>query len=174
MPRSASSDRPQFRSALQCRTVTRTTASIVGVKPSAGTNNVRASVSGMPHQMVPLLCPNFNYGRCTLCPLNCNTWHTDDTAHRPDHLKPSIVYIHGESYEWNSGNHYDGSTLAMNGNVIVVTINFRLGVLGKYDAPPLLFLIPSPSLPLLSFSLAHAIFATFASLRRAHRKRSTR
>ncbi|XP_041762973.1 neuroligin-3 isoform X2 [Anopheles merus] len=53
-----------------------------------------------------------------------------DTAHRPDHLKPSIVYIHGESYEWNSGNHYDGSTLAMNGNVIVVTINFRLGVLG--------------------------------------------
>uniref|UniRef100_A0A182XW06 Carboxylesterase type B domain-containing protein n=1 Tax=Anopheles stephensi TaxID=30069 RepID=A0A182XW06_ANOST len=34
------------------------------------------------------------------------------------------------SYEWNSGNHYDGSTLAMNGNVIVVTINFRLGVLG--------------------------------------------
>ncbi|EAA01441.5 AGAP002090-PA [Anopheles gambiae str. PEST] len=49
---------------------------------------------------------------------------------RHNHLKPSIVYIHGESYEWNSGNHYDGSTLAMNGNVIVVTINFRLGVLG--------------------------------------------
>ncbi|XP_050068203.1 uncharacterized protein LOC126556766 [Anopheles maculipalpis] len=62
--------------------------------------------------------------------LNLYVPHADDTAHRPDHLKPSIVYIHGESYEWNSGNHYDGSTLAMNGNVIVVTINFRLGVLG--------------------------------------------
>uniref|UniRef100_A0A182UPA4 COesterase domain-containing protein n=1 Tax=Anopheles merus TaxID=30066 RepID=A0A182UPA4_ANOME len=68
--------------------------------------------------------------------LNLYVPHAEDTAHRPDHLKPSIVYIHGESYEWNSGNHYDGSTLAMNGNVIVVTINFRLGVLGKYDAPP--------------------------------------
>ncbi|XP_053666606.1 uncharacterized protein LOC128715716 [Anopheles marshallii] len=62
--------------------------------------------------------------------LNLYVPHADDTAHRPDHLKPSIVYIHGESYEWNSGNHYDGSTVAMNGNVIVVTINFRLGVLG--------------------------------------------
>lgn len=44
----------------------------------------------------------------------------------------TIVYIHGESYEWNSGNPYDGSILAAHGNVIVVTINFRLGVLGKF------------------------------------------
>ncbi|CAD7085883.1 unnamed protein product [Hermetia illucens] len=43
---------------------------------------------------------------------------------------PAILYIHGESYEWNSGNPYDGSVLAAHGNVIVVTINFRLGVLG--------------------------------------------
>lgn len=44
---------------------------------------------------------------------------------------PAIVYIHGESFEWNSGNPYDGSILAAHGNVIVITINFRLGVLGK-------------------------------------------
>lgn len=43
----------------------------------------------------------------------------------------TIVYVHGESYEWNSGNPYDGSILAAHGNVIVVTINFRLGVLGR-------------------------------------------
>lgn len=43
----------------------------------------------------------------------------------------TIVYIHGESYEWNSGNLYDGSLLAAHGNIIVVTINFRLGVLGE-------------------------------------------
>lgn len=43
----------------------------------------------------------------------------------------AIVYIHGESFEWNSGNPYDGSILAAHGNVIVITINFRLGVLGK-------------------------------------------
>ncbi len=45
----------------------------------------------------------------------------------------TIVYVHGESYEWNSGSIYDGSILAAHGNVIVVTINFRLGVLGKLD-----------------------------------------
>jgi carboxylesterase type B len=42
-----------------------------------------------------------------------------------------MVYIHGESYEWNSGNPYDGSVLASYGHVIVVTLNFRLGVLGE-------------------------------------------
>ncbi|CAL4059436.1 unnamed protein product [Meganyctiphanes norvegica] len=45
-------------------------------------------------------------------------------------LNPVMVYIHGESYEWNSGNPYDGAVLASYGNVIVVTVNFRLGVLG--------------------------------------------
>ncbi|XP_066908284.1 neuroligin-1 [Halyomorpha halys] len=43
---------------------------------------------------------------------------------------PVIVFIHGESFSWNSGNAYDGSTLASYGNVIFVTLNFRLGVLG--------------------------------------------
>lgn len=41
-----------------------------------------------------------------------------------------MVFIHGESYDWNSGNPYDGSELAAHGNVIVVTINFRLGIFG--------------------------------------------
>ncbi|XP_046401689.1 uncharacterized protein LOC124167724 [Ischnura elegans] len=41
-----------------------------------------------------------------------------------------IVYVHGESFEWNAGNPYDGSALASYGHVIVVTINFRLGILG--------------------------------------------
>ncbi|KAJ6636653.1 Neuroligin-4, X-linked [Pseudolycoriella hygida] len=43
---------------------------------------------------------------------------------------PVIIYIHGESYEWNSGNPYDGSVLASYGQVIVVTLNYRLGILG--------------------------------------------
>ncbi|XP_068621382.1 neuroligin-1-like [Battus philenor] len=43
---------------------------------------------------------------------------------------PCLVFVHGESYEWSSGNAYDGTTLAAHGNIIVVTINFRLGVLG--------------------------------------------
>nr|KAF7421600.1 hypothetical protein H0235_009436 [Vespula pensylvanica] len=41
-----------------------------------------------------------------------------------------MVFIHGESYEWNSGNPYDGTVLTAYGNVVFVTINFRLGILG--------------------------------------------
>lgn len=42
-----------------------------------------------------------------------------------------MVFVHGESYEWNSGNPYDGSILASYGQILVVTINYRLGILGK-------------------------------------------
>ncbi|XP_041565227.1 neuroligin-4, X-linked isoform X1 [Drosophila elegans] len=41
-----------------------------------------------------------------------------------------LVYLHGESFEWNSGNPYDGSVLSSYGEVIVVTVNYRLGALG--------------------------------------------
>jgi carboxylesterase type B len=43
---------------------------------------------------------------------------------------PVVVFIHGESYDWNSGNVYDGSVLASFGQVIIVTLNYRLGILG--------------------------------------------
>lgn len=43
-----------------------------------------------------------------------------------------MVFIHGESFEWNSGNAYDGSILSSYGQVIVVTLNYRLGILGNY------------------------------------------
>ncbi|XP_063241609.1 neuroligin-2-like [Bacillus rossius redtenbacheri] len=49
-------------------------------------------------------------------------------------LYPVVVYIHGESYEWNSGNPYDGSVLAGYGHLVVVTVNYRLGVLGFLNA----------------------------------------
>lgn len=43
-----------------------------------------------------------------------------------------FFYIHGESFEFGSGNPYDGSVLASYGHIIVITVNFRLGILGKY------------------------------------------
>ncbi|XP_023324105.1 neuroligin-4, X-linked [Eurytemora carolleeae] len=43
---------------------------------------------------------------------------------------PVVLLIHGDSYAWGSGNIYDGSALAAFGNILVVTINYRLGVLG--------------------------------------------
>ena len=53
-----------------------------------------------------------------------------DTASGPTKY-PVMVFVHGESYEWNSGNPYDGSVLASYGQILVVTINYRLGILGK-------------------------------------------
>uniref|UniRef100_A0A8C1PI02 Neuroligin 3a n=1 Tax=Cyprinus carpio TaxID=7962 RepID=A0A8C1PI02_CYPCA len=44
--------------------------------------------------------------------------------------KPVMVYIHGGSYMEGTGNMIDASVLASYGNVIVITLNFRVGVLG--------------------------------------------
>lgn len=49
--------------------------------------------------------------------------------------KPVMLFIHGGSYMEGSGNLFDGSVLAAYGNVIVVTMNYRLGVLGKFGVP---------------------------------------
>ncbi|XP_013148737.1 PREDICTED: neuroligin-4, X-linked isoform X2 [Papilio polytes] len=43
---------------------------------------------------------------------------------------PVLVFVHGESYEWSSGNAYDGAVLAAHAGLLVVTINYRLGLLG--------------------------------------------
>ena len=46
-------------------------------------------------------------------------------------LLPVVVYVHGESFAWGSGNLWDARVLASFGSVVVVTFNYRLGVLGK-------------------------------------------
>uniref|UniRef100_UPI00398F3ABB neuroligin-3a isoform X2 n=1 Tax=Pristiophorus japonicus TaxID=55135 RepID=UPI00398F3ABB len=47
--------------------------------------------------------------------------------------KPVMVYIHGGSYMEGTGNMIDGSVLASYGNVIVITLNYRVGVLGLFQ-----------------------------------------
>lgn len=42
-----------------------------------------------------------------------------------------MLFIHGGSYMEGTGNMFDASVLSAYGNVIVVTMNYRLGVLGK-------------------------------------------
>ena len=44
---------------------------------------------------------------------------------------PVMIFVHGESYDVGTGNAYDGSVLASYGGVIVITVNYRLGVLGR-------------------------------------------
>jgi para-nitrobenzyl esterase len=58
--------------------------------------------------------------------LNVFTPEADDAA------RPVMVWIHGGAFVAGSGNvvWYDGSNLARTGDVVVVTINYRLGALG--------------------------------------------
>uniref|UniRef100_A0A663M3L9 Carboxylesterase type B domain-containing protein n=1 Tax=Athene cunicularia TaxID=194338 RepID=A0A663M3L9_ATHCN len=58
---------------------------------------------------------------------------TEDDIHDQNSKKPVMVYIHGGSYMEGTGNMIDGSILASYGNVIVVTLNYRLGVLGLFQ-----------------------------------------
>lgn len=51
--------------------------------------------------------------------------------------KPVMLFLHGGSYMEGTGNMFDGSVLAAYGNVIVATLNYRLGVLGEGGQPTL-------------------------------------
>jgi para-nitrobenzyl esterase len=50
---------------------------------------------------------------------------------------PVMVWIHGGSFITGSGRDFDGSALAVRGDVTVVTINYRLGYLGFLAHPAL-------------------------------------
>lgn len=48
-----------------------------------------------------------------------------------------MLFLHSGSYMEGTGNMFDGSVLAAYGNVIVATLNYRLGVLGEGGQPNL-------------------------------------
>jgi carboxylesterase type B len=54
-----------------------------------------------------------------------------------DRPLPVMFWIHGGGFMTGSSNPYDGSTLARRNNIVVVTINYRLGVHGFLDVPGL-------------------------------------
>ncbi|KAM9061852.1 pyrethroid hydrolase Ces2e-like isoform 3-T4 [Sarcophilus harrisii] len=56
----------------------------------------------------------------------------------PDHAKegarlPVMVWIHGGRFRFGSASMYDGSILSAFQNIVVVTIQFRLGILGFFS-----------------------------------------
>ncbi|MEE2565685.1 carboxylesterase/lipase family protein [Hyphobacterium marinum] len=50
---------------------------------------------------------------------------------------PVMVWIHGGSNVWGRSSEYDGSQLAIDQNVIIVAVQYRLGPLGFMSAPEL-------------------------------------
>ncbi|XP_074142600.1 cocaine esterase-like [Sminthopsis crassicaudata] len=56
----------------------------------------------------------------------------------PDHAKegtrlPVMVWVHGGRFRFGSASTYDGSILSASQNIVVVTIQFRLGLLGFFS-----------------------------------------
>jgi para-nitrobenzyl esterase len=50
---------------------------------------------------------------------------------------PVMIWLHGGGFSFGNGAAYDSTPLAKGGNVIVVTINYRLGALGLFAHPAL-------------------------------------
>jgi len=65
--------------------------------------------------------------------LTLNVW----TPAATDEHRPVMVWIHGGGFANGSGGLYVANRLASRGNVIVVTINYRLGALGFLAHPAL-------------------------------------
>jgi para-nitrobenzyl esterase len=65
--------------------------------------------------------------------LNLNIWAPK--PHHGDKPKPVMVWIHGGAYfiGFSSQKMYNGRPFAENGDVVIVTINYRLGALGWLD-----------------------------------------
>lgn len=54
----------------------------------------------------------------------------------PERPKPVMVWIHGDG-AIGAGHYFDGTRLAVDGDVVVVTFNYRMGVFGGFGLPGL-------------------------------------
>jgi len=65
--------------------------------------------------------------------LSLNIW----TPSCDNDKRPVMMWIHGGAYIFGTGSNqmYDGSTLAKRGNIVIVTINYRLGAFGFLNLP---------------------------------------
>jgi para-nitrobenzyl esterase len=53
-----------------------------------------------------------------------------------DGSRPVMVWFHGGGLAFGSANEYDGTNLAVDNDVVVVTVGYRLGLLGFADLSP--------------------------------------
>ncbi len=57
-----------------------------------------------------------------------------EPAHRP---RPVMVWVHGGGFTSGAGSDYDFKRMALGGDVVVVSVNYRLGVFGFFGHPEL-------------------------------------
>ena len=98
------------------------------VTPWEGVLDATEYRASCPQPEIPLFNqPAYGPGPLSEDCLHLNVWAYDDPT-----PKPVMVFIHGGAYVLGSGSAsiYEGSDLARRGDVVVVTINYRLGALG--------------------------------------------
>ncbi len=87
-----------------------------------------------PNEMLESLLPSSSQPQSEDC-LYLNVW----TPALDNAARPVMVWIHGGAFTIGSGSeeYYNGAHLAARGEVVVVTINYRLGALGFLNLPAL-------------------------------------
>ncbi|CAN5467276.1 carboxylesterase/lipase family protein [soil metagenome] len=87
------------------------------------------SVSPQPQSPIPLGAGTQTSEDC----LFLNVW--SPSGAEPGAGKPVMVWVHGGAYIFGAGSQplYDGRTLASRGDVVVVTLNYRMGAFGFLD-----------------------------------------
>jgi para-nitrobenzyl esterase len=98
------------------------------VEPWAGVRDAGAFGASAPQTPMILPLPGMDVGATDEDCLHLNVYAPTDGAAK----KPVMVWIHGGGFVIGSGSQsvYEGSRLARRGDVVVVTINYRLGALG--------------------------------------------
>ncbi|MEV4253155.1 carboxylesterase family protein [Spirillospora sp. NPDC049652] len=81
--------------------------------------------------------PTYNLPAGTSVSEDCLTVNVTTPASAPARPRPVMVFVHGGDFTSGTGSAFDPSEMAARGDVVVVTVNYRLGVFGFFGYPGL-------------------------------------